>query len=252
MAIKIAGTTVIDDSRNIQNVGVITATAINAFSFVGDGSGLTGAGSTVTDDTSTNQTFYPLFTSTTSGTVTSSKVSTTKLSFNPSTGTLSATKFFGDGSGLTGAGSTVINDNTTNSTYYPLFTQTISGTVTSSGISTSKLSFNPSTGRLTATSLGGNLANTLTLNTSGTGLSGSTTFNNSGIVTFTVTSNATSANTGSAIVSRDGSGNFSAGTITASLNGSVTLSSSNGFGSRTVSTSDPSGGSDGDIWYKYV
>jgi hypothetical protein len=26
---------------------------------------------------------------------------------------------------------------------------------------------------------------------------------------------------------------------------------SNGFGSRTVSTSAPSGGSDGDIWYKY-
>ena len=25
----------------------------------------------------------------------------------------------------------------------------------------------------------------------------------------------------------------------------------NGFGTRTVSTSDPSGGSDGDIWYKY-
>lgn len=39
MAIKIAGTTVIDDSRNIQNIGIITATA-----FVGDGSGLTGAG----------------------------------------------------------------------------------------------------------------------------------------------------------------------------------------------------------------
>jgi len=25
----------------------------------------------------------------------------------------------------------------------------------------------------------------------------------------------------------------------------------NGYGTRTVSTSDPSGGSDGDIWYKY-
>ncbi len=29
MAIKIAGTTVIDDSRNIQNVGVITATSLS-------------------------------------------------------------------------------------------------------------------------------------------------------------------------------------------------------------------------------
>lgn len=81
MAIKVSGTTVIDDNRNIANVGVITAT-----SFVGNGSGLTGAGSTVADDTTTNQTFYPLFTQTTTGTVTASKVSTTKLTFNPSTG----------------------------------------------------------------------------------------------------------------------------------------------------------------------
>jgi uncharacterized protein YunC (DUF1805 family) len=57
------------------------------------------------------------------------------------------------------------------------------------------------------------LSNTLTLNTSGTGLSGSTTFNNSGAATFTVTSNATNANTVSTIVARDASGNFSAGAL---------------------------------------
>jgi hypothetical protein len=59
---------------------------------------------------------------------------------------------------------------------------------------------------------------TLTLNTSGTGLSGSTTFsaNQASNTTFTVTSNATSSNTGSTIVARDASGNFTAGTITAS------------------------------------
>jgi hypothetical protein len=73
------------DTTNL-NVGVITATA-----FVGDGSGLTGAGSTVADDTSTDETFFPVFTSITSGTITASKVSTTKLTFNPSTGTLNAT-----------------------------------------------------------------------------------------------------------------------------------------------------------------
>ena len=54
---------------------------------------------------------------------------------------------------------------------------------------------------------------------SGVGLSGSASSEGS---TFTVTSNATSANTASAIVSRDGSGNFSAGTITADLTGDVT------------------------------
>lgn len=65
---------------------------------------------------------------------------------------------------------------------------------------------------------------TLTMNVSGTGLSGSATFtaDQSGDATFTVTSNATSANTNSTIVSRDASGNFSAGTITAALSGNAT------------------------------
>lgn len=64
---------------------------------------------------------------------------------------------------------------------------------------------------------------TLTMNVSGTGLSGSQTFtaNQSSAATFTVTSNATSANTASAIVARDASGNFSAGTITATLSGNA-------------------------------
>ncbi|MDI9407653.1 MAG: tail fiber domain-containing protein [Candidatus Pacebacteria bacterium] len=64
---------------------------------------------------------------------------------------------------------------------------------------------------------------TLTMNVSGTGLSGSQTFtaNQSGNATFTVTSNATSANTASTIVARDASGNFTAGTITAALNGNA-------------------------------
>jgi len=69
----------------------------------------------------------------------------------------------------------------------------------------------------------GNNLNTLTLNTSGTGISGSTTYNGSSPTTFTVTSNATSLNQASTIVSRDASGNFSGGTITAtSFSGSGT------------------------------
>ena len=64
----------------------------------------------------------------------------------------------------------------------------------------------------------------LTMAVSGTGLSGSASFtaDQAGASSFTVTSNATSANTGSAIVARDGSGNFSAGTITAALSGNAT------------------------------
>lgn len=58
---------------------------------------------------------------------------------------------------------------------------------------------------------------TLTLAVSGTGLSGSASFtaNASGNSTFTVTSNATSANTASAIVARDANGDFTAGTVVA-------------------------------------
>jgi hypothetical protein len=116
---------------------------------------------------------------------------------------ITATSFVGNGSGLTGAGSTVADDTTTNQTFYPVFTQQTSGTVTASKVSTSKLTFNPSTGTVTATTFSGSLSG-----------------------------NATSATTATSATS-------------------VTGSSSNGFGTRTVSTSTPSGGSNGDIWYKY-
>ena len=53
---------------------------------------------------------------------------------------------------------------------------------------------------------------------SGVGLSGSASAEGA---TFTVTSNATDANTASTIVARDASGDFSAGTITASLTGTA-------------------------------
>jgi len=66
--------------------------------------------------------------------------------------------------------------------------------------------------------------------TSGNGISGSV---NSEGGTFTVTSNATNANTPSTIVFRDGLGNFSAGTITAALSGNAStataLASSQNF-----------------------
>jgi hypothetical protein len=78
---------------------------------------------------------------------------------------------------------------------------------------------------------------TLTLAVSGTGLSGSATFtaNQSGNSTFTVTSNATSDNTNSAIVSRNGSGGFSAGIVTATFVGNVT-GNLNSSGVNTATT----------------
>jgi len=70
---------------------------------------------------------------------------------------------------------------------------------------------------------------------SGNGLSGSA---SSEGATFTVTSNATNANTPSTIVFRDGSGNFSAGTITANLSGNATTATTattaNGVAANSV------------------
>ena len=84
---------------------------------------------------------------------------------------------------------------------------------------------------------------TLTMGTSGTGLSGSASFtaNDSDNVTFTVTSNATNANTASTIVARDASGNFSAGTITAALSGNATTASTLATARSIGLTGDVSG-----------
>jgi hypothetical protein len=57
------------------------------------GSATISAGATITDDTSTNATRYIIFDDVTSGSMTTVGVSSTKLYFNPSTGTLSSTIF---------------------------------------------------------------------------------------------------------------------------------------------------------------
>jgi hypothetical protein len=52
---------------------------------------IAGTGLSITDDTTTNATRYPLFTSVTTGSLTTEYVSSTKFQFNPSTGTLTTT-----------------------------------------------------------------------------------------------------------------------------------------------------------------
>lgn len=108
----------------------------------------------------------------------------------------------------------------------------------SAGTITANLSGNATTATsATSATTATQVANSLTFATSGTGLSGSGSFNGSSAQTFTVTSNATSANTASTIVARDASGNFSAGTITASLSGNASTATSTG----TVAASTSNG-----------
>jgi hypothetical protein len=69
---------------------------------------------TVTDDTTTNATRYPLFAAATAGNLTTEYVSSTKYQFNPSTGILTATGFSGSGANLTSIpNGALVNSNVT-------------------------------------------------------------------------------------------------------------------------------------------
>jgi len=84
---------------------------------------------------------------------------------------------------------------------------------------------------------------TLSMGTSGIGISGSASFsaNQAGSSTFTISSNATSANSASTVVARDAFGNFSAGTISASLSGNASTASALQVGRTFSLTGDVTG-----------
>ena len=75
----------------------------------------------------------------------------------------------------TAGGATIQNDTSTNATYYPTFATATSGTFSDARVSSTKLTFNPNTGLLTATGFSGPLTGNVTGNVSGS--SGSCTGN---------------------------------------------------------------------------
>jgi hypothetical protein len=91
------GSANVTGTATLANSGVTAATYTNATVTVDakgrvtSASSGSGGGLTVTDDTSTNATRYLTFTSATSGSITGVNVSSTKLTYNPSTGVLSST-----------------------------------------------------------------------------------------------------------------------------------------------------------------
>jgi len=202
------------------------------------------AGVSITDDTTSVTSYYPLFSRITTGTTSTEYVSSTKLNYTPSTGLLAATTFSGSGASLTSIpnsaltnssitiGSTAVSlgatvttivgltsvtsttfvgaltgnastattattatnatnvavtDNTSSSaTWYPTLVSTTTGNLPITTSST-KLSFIPSTGVLSATSFTG----------AGTGLTGTASININGTVGATTPSTGafTSINT---------------------------------------------------------
>ena len=110
---------------------------------------------TVTDDTTTVSTRYPLFAAITSGTLSTEYTSSTKYQYVPSTGTLSATVFSGSGASLTNVNAVnvgITEDTTTATAVYPTWVTANTGNLPVNTTST-KLSFTPSTGALRASQL---------------------------------------------------------------------------------------------------
>ena len=156
-------------SGNVDVGKLVSTGTISASAFVGDGSGLSGAGATVARSLEGNHAAAPsgnlalLFTGVTSGSLDTANVflataTSSGLVFNPNTGVLTANSFVGDGSALTGivAGATIAESLAGQNADLPvLFTGVTSGTLTTANVETTRLTFNPNTGVLTANSFSG-------------------------------------------------------------------------------------------------
>ena len=175
----------------------------------------------------------------------------TNLTYNPSTNTLTAGTFTGALSGTaTNATNINVSDESSDTTCNIVFTTAATGNLPAK--TGSNLTFNSSNGTLSATTFSGSGASLSSLNasnlSSGTvnvnrlgssGTRNSTTFlrgDNSWAVVDTTVSVTQTSYSGTNPITTSGS--------------AITIgTASNAYGRRTFSTSQPSGGNDGDIWY---
>jgi hypothetical protein len=89
-----------------------------------------GADITISNDTTTSAAYYPLFATSTSGTLSTVKVSGTKLNYNPSTGTLNANLFAGLVSSATGGAGFISRNTSTASNTTKAISYALQGTDT--------------------------------------------------------------------------------------------------------------------------
>jgi hypothetical protein len=152
-ALKSATTSVDVSAATAPTIGqVLTATAGTTATW----QTVTAGVETVVADSATNATMFPAWYTAASGSL--AIKTSASLTFNPSTGTLSATTFVGALTGLastatlaTNATNTAITDDTTTAaTMFPTWVTTASSNQAQKTSST-KLTFNPSTGSLVAT-----------------------------------------------------------------------------------------------------
>jgi hypothetical protein len=135
----------------------------SGYALVSDSSGTlswAAAGATVSQDNSTNTAFNLYYATTTSGALTALKYDGSDMTFNPSTSTLACTTFSGALGGnattattATTATNVTVADESSDTTCFPLFATAATGDLPPK--SGSNLTFNSSSGLLTATLLAG-------------------------------------------------------------------------------------------------
>ena len=152
------GTT--NPNSKLHVVGVVSATSFYGALSGNATSATTATNVTVTANNNTDETVFPVFVDGATGS--QGAETDANFSYNPSSGTLSATKFAGDGSLLTnlqgtgggGVASTIsVSDESSDATCFPIFATSSTGNVNPK--TGSNLTFNSSTGALTATSFSG-------------------------------------------------------------------------------------------------
>jgi hypothetical protein len=148
-----------DNSKKLEttSTGITVTGTVSATSFNGS---LTGNADTATNSTNVNllarntenATHYVTFGTSTTG---NQRLNTdTGLTYNPSTNTLTATTFSGNATTATNTTNITVADESSDTTCFPVFTTAATGNLPPK--SGTNLTFNSSTGQLTATSFSGN------------------------------------------------------------------------------------------------
>jgi len=169
----------------VPSTGILTASGGFSGTLLGNATTATTAtnaiNSGITQNTASATSFYPTFVSATSGNLPLQASTTAGLSFQPSTGTLTATAFSGPLTGtVTGNASSatnatnaanvaITNDILTNATFYPTFVSGTAGNLPQK-TSSPNLAFNPSSGTLSALTFSGALAGNATSSTTTTNI----------------------------------------------------------------------------------
>lgn len=202
------GTTFVMDTNAVlitPNLG--TPSAIVLTNATGTAASLTAGTATnavnsgITNDNATNATMFLTWTTASSGNL-PLKVSSTKLTFNPSSSTLTATTFSGALSGnatsattattATNANNVATVATATNASFFPLFVASSSDSNQVVNLDSSGFTYNPSTNNLTATTFTGALAGNATTSTNTTGNAATVTTNANLTGPITSVGNATS------------------------------------------------------------